>query len=275
MHLLVKQLFFLTLIKGMLFAQVMSVDMNPFDTGIQNSVGATTSNETFIIELVASNFSGVSGYQFKIAFDSSKFDFLGGQEDHGLSGTKNILKNSGGSITGIFQEQTNPPCDSILDVAYTILGTTDLSVSGDGLIGIVQFKSKLNSGESGNIIIKDGYWIDFGGTKTLIDNYSSGVYSFDQTKIKTYKNKHNERYNIYSRNNSLNFTIPFSNMNNQLLVKISLYDLQGKLISVLLNEYKQNGVYKIPLNKKLTKGFYICDLKIGDYNNSLKIFIKD
>lgn len=261
-----------------IFAQTMSVDMVPGVAGIQDTMISTVSGEEFIVEFIGSNFTNVSGYQFKIVFDSTQFDFLGGDADYGMMGKKNVLKSNGGSITGIFQRQINPPCDSILDVAYTINGTADLSVSGTGLIGIAQFKSKLQSGESGAIKIIGGYLADFNGTKMADTIYTNGICYFAPSVATAFSphEKRSKPLRISYSNNAVHFELSFENGLKSNNVEVALYDFKGRLEAVLFNGFLPAGHHDVSLgntNVKLGQGFYICALRFKGEVGSGKIFI--
>jgi hypothetical protein len=250
------------------YAQSMNVDMIPNIAGVQDTVFSAASGEEFIIEFIGSIFTNVSGYQLKIVFDSTRFDFLGGDADYGMSGKKNILKGNGGSITGIFQRQTNPICDSVIDVAYTINGTTDLSVSGAGLIGIAQFKSKLRSGEIGTIKITDGYIVGFNGIKTSIISYTGGTCYFSPSVAIAYSQR--------DKLNSYYIESFFTNRLNNNKVEITIYDLKGRLEAVLFNGPISAGQHTVFLPNsgiKPSRGFHICTFQFGSETKTSILFV--
>jgi hypothetical protein len=257
----------------------MSVDMVPATAGIQDTLKSIVSGEEFFVEFIGSNFTSVSGYQFKVVFDGSKFNYLDiGAADDPMSGKNNILKGNGGAITGIFQKQNNPQCDSILDIAYTINGTTDRSVSGTGLIGIAKFKSKLNSGETGRIRITDGFVVDFSGTKTPVSTYSQGNYKFPMASLITSPAFH-ESFGpliISSGKNVLSVKLPDENCTNNYRTEIDIYDLKGRQIAVLFNGFLPQGNFTTSLNHmtaKLTKGNYLCNVRHRNLSETTIVYI--
>jgi hypothetical protein len=258
-------------------AQSMNVDMNPSVAGIQDTMKSTIVNEQFIVEFIGSNLTNVSAYQFKIVFDSTRFIFLGGAADYGFSGKKNILSGNGGALTGIFQKQANPPCDSILDVAYTINGTTNLSISGTGLIGIAQFQSKLKSGESGAIKITEGYMVDFNGIKTPVTTYTGGTYQY-KPSVATARSfgEKLQTYNISCSRNIIHFDLPFTNGLDNGNVEIVLYDLKGRFEANVFNGFLLAGHHDVSLEKadgKIIQGFHVCALHYGSETKTLKMFV--
>jgi hypothetical protein len=49
------------------------------------------------------------------------------------------------------------------------------------------------------------------------------------------------------------------------LVKIKIYDLLGKEIAILVNEFQKAGIYSVNFNaRELASGFYFCTLKAGN-----------
>lgn len=229
-------------------AQKISVNMQPEADEIESILTKEAEGETIIVEFIGSELSAVSGYQFKVSFDSSKFDFLGGDEDYGLSGEKNILKSNGGSLTGIFQVQNNPECDTILDVAYTINGEDDLSVSGDGLLGVAQFKSKVADGDSGTISVSDAYWVNFAGEKSEISDIVHGLHIVDipVNIIRTRHYMESRKPQIHYLHKAIEIRFPESNIESSRNFKGSFYRMDGRCIqSLKLNNV--HGVVTIPI----------------------------
>ena len=57
-------------------------------------------------------------------------------------------------------------------------------------------------------------------------------------------------------------------------VKLEIYNTKGKLIDILVNEYKQAGDYRILLNNyKHSAGTYFCKLTAGKYTESANILL--
>ncbi len=58
------------------------------------------------------------------------------------------------------------------------------------------------------------------------------------------------------------------------LVKIILYDLHGRSIAVLINEYKRQGVYEVVWNAaNFSSGVYFARMTAGDYNATRKMLL--
>ncbi len=60
----------------------------------------------------------------------------------------------------------------------------------------------------------------------------------------------------------------------QSLVNISLHDVQGRMIKVLLNETKASGQYTLNANlSSLTPGTYYYKMRTGDFTETKKLII--
>jgi len=55
---------------------------------------------------------------------------------------------------------------------------------------------------------------------------------------------------------------------------MKVFDLLGREVATLLNEFKPPGVYSIEFNATgLSSGVYIYDLKAGNFNTSRKLIL--
>jgi len=79
--------------------------------------------------------------------------------------------------------------------------------------------------------------------------------------------------NPFNSETVIKFDIPKSEN-----IEIKMYDMLGREVAVLLNEYKTSGSYKINFNSNLynlTSGIYFYVLKAGNYSNTKKlVYIK-
>lgn len=67
----------------------------------------------------------------------------------------------------------------------------------------------------------------------------------------------------------INFSIPKNE-----LVKITIFDLLGKEVAVLLNEEKTVGGYEVEFNaKNLASGIYFYKLSSGDFTETKKMML--
>ena len=55
-------------------------------------------------------------------------------------------------------------------------------------------------------------------------------------------------------------------------VTLALYNLQGKLVRMLVNENKNSGVYSVPLHDN-AKGLYLVKLETEGYSKTLNVMV--
>ena len=68
----------------------------------------------------------------------------------------------------------------------------------------------------------------------------------------------------------IKFTLP-----QKAKVNLSLYDMSGRLVKVLVNESKDSGTHAVNLNSgTLTKGLYFYKLQAGDFSAVRKLTIQ-
>jgi hypothetical protein len=66
--------------------------------------------------------------------------------------------------------------------------------------------------------------------------------------------------NPFSDHATIKYTIPAA-----CKVKLMIYDVYGKLVSILVDENKQAGMYQVNWNSDLPAGYYVCRLTAGGY----------
>lgn len=106
-------------------------------------------------------------------------------------------------------------------------------------------------------------WINFILSYEIPDEESDTIKTFEL--LQNFPNP----FNIST---SINYNVPSADY-----VRISLYDITGRQIAVLLDDYKQPGAYNLKLDVNsfgLTNGTYIYELKAGDYRKRLKMIVK-
>ena len=78
--------------------------------------------------------------------------------------------------------------------------------------------------------------------------------------------------NPASNSSIIDFYVPNSSQ-----VKLDVFDMKGKFVASLVNEYLSSGQYQREWNiidKNIVPGIYICRLKAGNYAESLKIVVR-
>jgi hypothetical protein len=240
--------------------------------GVQDIYIAKDTTQTVTVALWMSGADALFSYQFKVAFDTAKFSFIDAQPDFGITGKRNLLTKNSGTIIGIYQLQTNPAATDTVEFSCSITGTNGAkSVTGDGLIGVLYLKSKINSGDSSIITVVQGYHAAFGGDLIPIASYKSGNYkSFPIVDIKT-KPSVIDKYKkivLRVRNGYVAFSIPDALLyqNNELTMRI--FSLNGKL---LVNKHIPVGLCGVEQIHQQTigttfdqTGTFLYSLEIGD-----------
>jgi carboxypeptidase T len=75
--------------------------------------------------------------------------------------------------------------------------------------------------------------------------------------------------NPFNPNTKINFTIPKQNF-----VKLNVYDISGKLVSILVNESKDAGKYEVIFNgENLSSGIYFYKIEAGDFIVTRKMIL--
>ncbi len=255
------------------FAQSISIDLDN-EVGIQNTFTSRDTGATIAIAIRFTGVNQISSYQFKVSFDTSRFTFIGAQQDFGITGEKNILTKNSGSIIGIAQLQLNPPAKDTVEFSYSITGNNASSlVSGDGLAGVLYLKSKIPLGDSSSIMVSNGILADFELNQTTVNVYHKGTYSVLPVTWNIKQNHDNKYISetmssvfLSIQNNFIRFEIPYSIVKSSKMVSFVLYTINGKFLTEYTTVSANNDFYTIHGNdNKLfnQNGYYLCCLKIG------------
>ncbi len=122
---------------------------------------------------------------------------------------------------------------------------------------IFRFRGITGSGWASDICIDD-FKID--GTIPISHN-------FQQTQ---------SLYDLRFQNSLIKYQIP--KQDKSVMVTITLYDLQGRLVRTLVNGMKSSGQHSVGLNKKsrgeLAAGAYLCRLKTNAFTKTINILVK-
>lgn len=222
-----------------------------FAQTITLTIGTHTANpgDSIDIPITVTNFNNIGAVSLYISYDPSVLELFGVTD-----------QPSGGSFT------YNASASNI------ILGwfdSTPLNITS-GKFATLQFKYKggtsrldFNS-EYCEIAGPDGTVLNAQFINGLVSSGTVGVAeentpaSFDL--LQNYPNPFNHLTRI-------NYSIAAESY-----VKLSIYDLNGKEVKELLNEFQGAGVYTYTLNAEaLASGFYICRLHTGSFHRSIKL----
>ena len=80
----------------------------------------------------------------------------------------------------------------------------------------------------------------------------------------------NQNYpNPFNSKTNIKYQIP-----NTGIVKIIIYDLLGREVKTLVNEYKQAGIYQVSFNAEgLASGIYFYKMTAGDFSETKKLIL--
>lgn len=86
----------------------------------------------------------------------------------------------------------------------------------------------------------------------------------------TYINK----FDVKFKNNEIVYRIP-NGTDNDKLINIGIYNLQGRLIKTLINGYQNAGLHRISMEKsKISSGVYFCKINYGRFETFMKVAMK-
>lgn len=266
------------------FAQTISIDLDSA-AGIQSTLTSRDTAATIGIAIRFTDINQISSYQFKVSFDTTRFTFVGAQQDFGMTGEKNILTKNSGSIIGIAQLQINPPAKDTVEFSYSVTGNNASSlVSGDGLAGVLYLKSKIPLGDSSSITVSNCILADFDLNQTAVSHYNKGTYAVLPVTRSVRQHKHDlitssgqlSPVTLSILNNFITFDLPHSALSSNEMVTITFYTLNGKyltefdLLTGKNNFYTCSGSNNPKFNQP---GRYLCCLKTGSRNYSQAVTI--
>ncbi len=124
---------------------------------------------------------------------------------------------------------------------------------------------------------KSNYWVDVifnAGTVSANSNQQAQIMGLviesDTAQAKLAYNLGQNYPNPFSQSTKINYAIP-----SRSLVEIVLFNMQGMLIKVLVNELKESGNYVYELSKfNLPKGIYFYRMRSGNYVATKKLMIQ-
>jgi hypothetical protein len=80
--------------------------------------------------------------------------------------------------------------------------------------------------------------------------------------------------NPFNPATKIRFNIPPAEQGSSLFTKLTVYDILGKEVSLLVNEHLQPGKYEVTFNtKNLPSGIYFYRLTSGEFNETKKMLL--
>jgi hypothetical protein len=126
----------------------------------------------------------------------------------------------------------------------------------------------------------DGYWrlsiSDTAGGDTgslrrwcVIITWQCPVGGVHTTEIPNYYSLSQNYPNPFNPSTTIKYTLPVSEN-----VKLSVYDITGREVAVLVNEYKTSGIYEVNFDaSKLASGVYFYKIQAGEFTATKKMLL--
>ena len=137
---------------------------------------------------------------------------------------------------------------------------TSIEVTEDGTVGI-----KLKANSTGRVIA-DAFRLIYVGDITDVD------YQNIQTKFELYQNYPNP----FNPSTTIRYSIPNqgSNFGSEDKVSLIIYDILGREVVSLVNQYQYAGDYEVTFNaKSLASGTYVYRLQVGSFIETKKMIL--
>ncbi|HEX2957217.1 MAG TPA: hypothetical protein VHO70_10310 [Chitinispirillaceae bacterium] len=267
------------------YAQSLLVDLDTLP-GIQNTFTTKDTAATVGVAIRLTGVTQISGYEFKVSFDTTKFTFVGAQQDFGMTGEKNILTKNSGSIIGIAQLQSNPPAKDTVEFSYSITSyNSSTLVTGDGLAGVLYLKSRLPLGDSSAISVSNCILTDFDLNPTPVNVYNKGTYLVLPVTWSIRQHKYNftassgqfSTVTFSILNSLIKFDLPHSALSNNEIFTVAFYTLSGKYLAEYKMIANKNNFYSFNENNNSIfnqSGRYLCSLNAGSKKYSQVVTIR-
>ncbi|HEX2786603.1 MAG TPA: YCF48-related protein [Ignavibacteria bacterium] len=163
----------------------------------------------------------------------------------------------------VFNDDTYQPLDdALLPICHTGIDGFEITFPGADINAVTPVRIFAPGGMAGN-----NY------------NLTDSIQVYKNSDISVNIKEHvSEISNYYLRQNYPNPFNPFTNFEFQIAkqetVRLSIYDLRGKRIAVLINESLKPGTYKIIFNgNNLSSGVYYYKLEAGKFNETRKMVL--
>ncbi len=116
----------------------------------------------------------------------------------------------------------------------------------------------------------DSFGNDYSLTGTNIELFYKTITDVNENDFLISKFELSQNYpNPFNPTTIINYSVP-----KQANVSLKIYNILGKEVKILVNEYKQIGNYKIQLNaSSLPSGIYIYRLQSGDFSETKKLIL--
>ena len=156
------------------------------------------------------------------------------------------------------------------NLAITVFGDDDLSKEKDGFVPGEQFQAKIYS----QTLAKEFNYVKVRYLNGDGTYHVNGINIVSSLNVDSYKFKGNAELEVLS-----NYPNPFNptttiayNLQKTQVIRISLYNILGQLVSTLVNEVQSEGVHQLEINgAQLSSGVYEVVFRTGSTFKTIKI----
>ena len=202
---------------------------------------------------------------YSMHFNSPLLGLVGGTAivkttDGGVTYSAPITVPGSGNILGLGGDGDNFWCGR----GAAIYGSTDAGATWASVFtptGAVNAMDIIKTGSCAS-----GWAVGATGTISRLDGTISGIQNTGSTIPSSFKLGQNYP-NPFNPTTSINFSIPKSG-----IIELKVYDMLGREVASLINEYKSAGTYIVDFNASgLSSGVYIYRLKAENFIESKKM----
>ncbi|GEM_PF-2145502 len=218
------------------------------------------------------------------ALDSSGNLWFGGRPDDDLNWQGGLMKYNGSNWTLFTKANSDLPHDYVTSLAVDTSGIIWVGTNGGGLAKILpdapmQIFNRDNSPLNNNNIEK--IIIDPKTNNLWILNRESGVFVYNEQGITSVEERSNSAHLPTTLKLYPNYPNPFNpqttirfQLQKSEKVKLSIYNINGRLVKTLLNGFKRAGEYRVVFDgSKLASGVYWCKLSNDKTLRTIKMLL--
>lgn len=186
-----------------------------------------------------------------------------------IDGMRDLKTDSYGNyyIAGDYTDQVQQT-SGLYTLKFSSAGELDWAIEKN-MQSNIQSMRNININSDGSLIVTADY-DDAGTRKIMLIKYGSTIGIQPVSGIIPEKFELSQNYpNPFNPSTNINFSIPVSGN-----VKLSVYDVSGREVAVLVNKDLAAGTYKADFNASmLSSGVYFCRINAGDFTDVKKMML--
>ena len=186
-----------------------------------------------------------------------------------IDGMRDLQTDSYGNyyIAGDYTDQVQQT-SGLYTLKFSSAGELDWAIEKN-MQSNIQSMRNININSDGSLIVTADY-DDAGTRKIMLIKYGSTIGIQPVSGIIPEKFELSQNYpNPFNPSTNINFSIPVSGN-----VKLSVYDVSGREVAVLVNKDLAAGTYKADFNASmLSSGVYFCRINAGDFTDVKKMML--